>query len=401
MSVFGNVPVAPPDGIFGVATKYNASKLPNKHLLSVGVYQTEDGKPYVFPAVSAAEDRIIHKYNKNYLPMTGFAPFVEKARELLWGPVLPQIADRLASVQSAAGTGALFLVSRIAKNRLNFPAVFISDPTWPNYNSLFGENMGHKIMRYPWINKETLELNLEGTLKAFKDAPEGCLLILQGCAHNPSGVDPTPEQWKEIFKVAAEKKHTICFDFAYMGFASGNMDTDASVIREFATTGTSFFVCFSFSKIMGLYGERVGVLHAVCQTPEEAVAMKSQMAAEVRGSISVCPQNGAYIAYEVLNDPELKAQWLKELDEVTHRIINIRNKFVDLLNAKTPGKTWEHIRKQHGMFALTGLNPEQVAKLGDEQGVFIPGNGRISVPALNNGNVDAVAQAVANIANAK
>jgi len=186
-----------------------------------------------------------------------------------------------------------------------------------------------------------------------------------------------------------------------MGFASGNMDTDAAVVREYAKSGHQFFVTFSFSKIMGLYAERIGCLHVVAGNAVEAKNVVSQLAVENRRTISNCPQNGALIATTLLSDPALKAQWIEELNSVTKRIIDIRGKFADLLEQKTPGKSWEHIRKQHGMFALTGLTPEQVTKLGDEQGVFLPQNGRVSIPALNNSNVDAIAQAIANIVNAK
>ena len=396
--MFAEVPLAPPDPIFGVAQRCNASKLEKKYLLSVGVYQDEAGKPYVFPSVSDAEDKIIHNYAKNYLPMTGYAPFVTQAQELLWGPVLPDIKDRLGSLQSAAGTGALYLVSRFTKNFLHCPKVLLTNPAWANYRQIFGAN-GHELGFFPWV--KDCVFDLASCLDGLRKEPEGSLIILQACAHNPSGVDPNPEEWQQIFKVVDEKKFVVCFDFAYMGFASGDINTDASIVREYAKSGHQFFVTFSFSKIMGLYAERIGCLHVLAANSTEAKNVVSQLVVENRRTISNCPQNGALIAATVLSNPELKAKWLEELKQVTKRIIDIRGKFADLLEQKTPGKSWEHIRKQHGMFALTGLTPEQVTKLGDEQGVFLPQNGRVSIPALNNSNVDAVAQAIANIVNAK
>jgi len=391
--MFAEVPQAPPDPIFGVAQRCKESKLEKKYLLSVGVYQDENGKPYVFPSVSEAEDRIIHKFSKNYLPMTGYAPFIEKAQELLWGPILPEIKDRLGSLQSAAGTGALYLVSKFIKNFLHCPKVLLTNPAWANYKAIFGSN-GHELGFFPWI--KNCVFDLQSCLEGLRKEPEGCFVILQACAHNPSGVDPSPSEWQEIFKVIEEKKFKVCFDFAYMGFASGDMDTDASIVREYAKSGHQFFVTFSFSKIMGLYAERCGCLHVLAGNADEAKRVVSQLAVENRRTISNCPQNGALIAATILGDNELKAKWHEELNQVTKRIIDIRNKFADLLEQKT-GKSWEHIRRQHGMFALTGLTPEQVTKLGDEQGVFLPQNGRVSIPALNNSNVDAVAQAIANI----
>jgi aspartate/tyrosine/aromatic aminotransferase len=222
------------------------------------------------------------------------------------------------------------------------------------------------------------------------------MIVIQVVGHNPSGVDPTMAEWREIFDVIISKNHVACFDFAYMGFGSGDLETDAQPIREFAKRGSEFFVAFSFSKCMGLYAERTGVLHIVAKTAEEAAAVGSQLVRIGRQTWSVCPQNGALIAAEVLGNPELKAQWIAELGEITQRIISVRTKLCDLLEEKT-GKSWEFARKQQGMFLLTGLTKQQVEDLGKEEGVFIPANGRVSLPGLNGGNVEFVAQAIANV----
>ena len=240
---------------------------------------------------------------------------------------------------------------------------------------------------------------MSGTLTALKNAPDGSLAVFQACAHNPSGVDPIDSQWDELFDMCERKNHTIAFDFAYMGYASGDIDVDAEIVRRYAKLGRQFFVAFSFSKCMGLYGERIGACHAVCATPKEAAAVKSKLASALRASISVAPQNGALIAAEVLNTPELRSQWISELKGVSSRVINIRNQLCDSLDSKT-SISWEFLRNQRGMFALTGLNPSQVDELA-QKGVFIPQNGRISVPALNTKNVDFVSQAIADVINSK
>jgi aspartate/tyrosine/aromatic aminotransferase len=391
MSIFSAVPNAPPDPIFGVKIKFDESKIENKQLLSVGVYQTEDAKPLVFSAVKKAEQKILHKNAKNYLPMTGDAKFVEQARKLLWGPVLPEIAARTGSLQSCAGTGGLFMIAEFTKNQLKTPKVLLSDPMWPNYKQIFGM---HEQELYPWA--KNCVFDLEGCLGAINKAQEGTLIVLQACAHNPTGVDPSPEEWKLILNACNARKLVVAFDFAYMGYGSGDMEVDAATVREYAKTGNFFFVSFSFSKNMGLYGERTGCLHVVCADAKEAKAVVSQLANVGRRSYSVCPQNGSYIAEAVLSDPELTKEWIAELKTVTERINNIRMEFVDLLEKKT-GQSFEFLRKQRGMFALTGLTPEEVKVLGDEGGVFIPSDGRVSVPALNKKNVDFVAQAIANI----
>lgn len=329
--------------------------------------------------------------------MTGVPSFVSGARDLLWGPVLPEIGDRIATVQCAAGTNGLSLVGQFTKRLLNIQTALISDPNWPNYQFVFGD-AGHRNSYYPYLTKE-MRLNLPSIIETLEKSPEGSLVILQACAHNPSGVDPKPEQWREIFDAVERKRHTICFDFAYMGFASGSMDKDASIIREYARTGHQFFVSFSFSKCMGMYGERIGACHAVCATPAEARAVEGHLASCLRSSISLAPQNGALIAAEILNSPALRSQWQGELKSVCKRIIDIRSKFCDHLEDFT-NDDWGFLRDQKGMFALTKFSPAQCEDLASK-GVFIPLNGRISIPSLNRSNVEAIAKRVAMVARGK
>ncbi|KAH0792732.1 aminotransferase, classes I and II family protein [Histomonas meleagridis] len=391
MSVFGSVQAPPPDPIFGVSEKFNASPLTRKYSLTVGVYRTEEGKPYTFPAVAKAEDIILHKYSKDYLPMKGYAPFVEEARKVLWGEeVLSKYGPQIASVQSCAGTGALFLTSKFCKMHLNIPKVLLANPSWPNYKQIFGE-FGHELGFFPWLKGNRLDI--EGIVQSLREFPEGCLVVLQVVANNPTGTDPTTSEWHQIFDIVNEKHHIILFDFAYMGFASGDAETDCQIVREYAKMGRQFFVAFSFSKCMGLYGERIGCCHAVCSTKEEAAAVSGQLARIGRMSWSVPPENGAYIAHEVLSNPELHKEWLEELHEISMRVIELRKKLCQLLEEKT-GKDWKFICEQHGMFAFTFLTPEQVGKLANE-GVFIPNSGRVTIPALNSENIEFVADAIA------
>lgn len=386
---------APPDAIFGVQQRCNASPLQDKHLLSVGVYRTAEGKPYVFPCVRKADERILNKFDKEYLPMTGDQVFIDAARRLLFTqPILDQYGDRIASVQSCAGTGALFLTSRFAEIFLRPERVYLSDPMWPNYQLIFGGSK-HNIVLYPYINKQTGFIDIPAILSTIRDGPDNCLMVLQVCAHNPTGVDPTLDEFRQIFEVCKEKNCLICFDFAYMGFASGDMDVDATPVREYIKLGIPFIVCFSFSKCMGLYGERVGCFHMFCNNKTEAENIRSQVARIGRMTWSVCPKNGSYIAAEIMNDPNLTKEWAEELKSCGDRLIQIRNKFCDLLEAKT-GKSWQFIRNQKGMFAYTGLNKQQVDLLAEE-GVFIPNSGRVSIPALNDTNVEAIAQAFVNV----
>ena len=395
MSLFKHIAPSPPDPIFGVAFAYEASKHPNKQILAVGVYRTEEGKPHVFEAVRKAETNLLAKNHKDYLPMTGHPGFVQKSKELLYGPVLNQISDRVGAVQTVAGTGAASVAGVFSRKFLNPPTCLISDPAWPNYNTIFGE-AGLKLSYYPYVKDG--RINLSGTLNAFENAPNGSMVVLQACAHNPSGVDPTPEQWKEILNVIDKKNHTIIFDFAYLGFGSGDIEKDAEIIRQYALTGRQFLVAFSYSKCMGLYGERIGCLHSVGADSRDAKATSTNFASILRSTISVAPMNGALLVNEVLSNPELKQIWINELKDVTGRIINIRGKLVNHLEQMTQ-KSWSYLKEQRGMFGFTGLNIEQVKRLAEIEGVFITNDGRISVPAINNKNVYSIAKSIANVVN--
>jgi aspartate/tyrosine/aromatic aminotransferase len=250
------------------------------------------------------------------------------------------------------------------------------------------------IGKYPYIRD--WEFDCAGAVGVIDDAPSGCFVVLQVCGHNPTGIDPTREEWVKVLECCLRKKHIICFDFAYMGFGSGDMDTDAWPVREYARMGGECFVAFSFSKCMGLYGERIGALHVVCDGPGKVNAVQGQLMRLARGAWSVPPQNGAYLAAEVLGDEELEEQWRNEVAAAGKRVIEIRNTLCDLLLEKT-GREWKQIRNAKGLFAYTGFGPEQVKRLADEYGVFLIGTGRITIPALNPANVNYVAQALAEV----
>ncbi|OHT04628.1 Aspartate aminotransferase, mitochondrial [Tritrichomonas foetus] len=390
--MFKNISHAPEDAIFGVKKLFDASTIANKQILSLGVYLSEQGEQFVFPAVSKAEDRIIHKHDKNYLPMVGHPPLLKPSQELLLGNVYNQVKDRLSSCQSVAGTGGVYMVAKFLKDFYpDTKKIILGTPSWPNYIPIF-EGQRHQFITYDWTKNN--QFNLNGAIESIRSAPEKSLVIMQGCGHNPTGVDPSGEEWKEFLDAVDKKNDLMLFDFAYMGYASGDMDKDAEVIRQYSLRGRPFFVAFSFSKCMGLYGERIGVLHTFCENLKDAESVGSQMVSVGRQTYSVCPQNGALIASEILNDPELKKQWIGELRQCTNRLIDIRKEFCDKVE-KLAGIDWTIIRKQKGMFTMPGFTQNQVKYLMDKKGVFLPMSGRIAITSLNHSNVDIVANAVA------
>ena len=233
---------------------------------------------------------------------------------------------------------------------------------------------------------------------AIEKAPKGSIILLHACAHNPTGVDPTQEQWKEICKVMQAKKQFPFFDCAYQGFASGDLNKDAWAVRYFVDQGFELCIAQSYAKNFGLYGERAGCFHLVTGPSPDAENTISRIASQLailqRSEISNPPAYGARIASLVLNDAELFAEWEDNLRTMSGRIIDMRNTLRSKLEELgTPG-TWNHITDQIGMFSFTGLTEKQVLKIREDAHVYMTKNGRISMAGLNTHNIEYFAKAV-------
>jgi len=401
------VPQAPEDPLFGLARAFKADTSPQKIDLGIGAYRDENAKPWVLPVVKKADEIIRNdpEANHEYLPIAGLTSLTSKAAELVLGASAPAIAEgRVASVQTISGTGACHLGGLFLSRFYNpygdsskKPTVYLSNPTWANHNQIF-TNVGLPIAQYPYFDKKTKGLDIIGMKKALSEAPERSVILLHACAHNPTGVDPTPAQWREIAEIMAAKGHFPFFDTAYQGFASGDLDRDASAIRLFVELGFELVVAQSFAKNFGLYGERAGCFHYVSAPSSDAAAVTTRVASQLallqRSEISNPPIYGAKVASIVLNDPALFAEWKENLRTMSGRIIDMRKVLRSKLEELgTPG-TWNHITDQIGMFSFTGLNEKQVARLREEFHVYMTKNGRISMAGLNTRNVDYFARAV-------
>ena len=291
--------------------------------------------------------------------------------------------------------GGLFL-SRFYPRPAQQP-ILLSSPTWANHNQIFS-NVHLPIQTYPYFHPQTKGLDLEGMLGALEMAPDGSIALLHACAHNPTGVDPTQDQWKQIADVVQRKRHFPFFDCAYQGFASGDLARDAGAVRLFVERGFELCVAQSFAKNFGLYGERAGAFHFVAAPGADAAGTATRVASQLailqRSEISNPPAYGARIAGRVLNDPTLFAEWEANLRTMSGRIIDMRRALRQQFEALgTPG-TWNHITDQIGMFSFTGLSEKQVARLREDAHVYMTKNGRISMAGLNTGNVEYFAKAV-------
>lgn len=397
MSLFSAVEMAPRDPILGLNEAFNADTRTTKVNLGVGVYCNEEGRIPLLRAVIEAETvRAAQHASRGYLPIDGIAAYDQAVQKLLFGNDSPLIsAGRVITTQAVGGTGALKIGADFLKQLLPNAVVAISDPSWENHRALF-ETAGFPVQNYRYYDAATHDVNRAGLLDDLNALPNGSIVVLHACCHNPTGVDLSPADWNNVLQVVKAKGHVPFLDMAYQGFGDG-IDEDAAAVRLFAESGLTFFVSSSFSKSFSLYGERVGALSIISESKEESARVLSQVKRVIRTNYSNPPTHGASIVAAVLNSPELRAQWEAELAEMRLRIRGMREQMVALLAEKAPQRDFSFVGRQRGMFSYSGLTTEQVHRLRNEFGIYALDTGRICVAALNQNNIKAVTDAIVQV----
>ncbi|AEC19277.1 aromatic amino acid aminotransferase [Pusillimonas sp. T7-7] len=396
-SLFESVELAPRDPILGLVEQYNADTRANKVNLGVGVYYDDEGRIPLLDCVSQAEiARIEAHAARGYLPIEGIPGYNKGAQTLLLGEGSPLLASgRVLTAQALGGTGALKIGADFLKQLLPSAKVVISDPSWENHRALF-ERAGFTVETYPYYDAATRGLNFDGMLASLSALPEQTIVILHACCHNPTGVDPTFEQWEKIAEVVKNKNLTPFLDIAYQGFGDG-LEEDAAVVRLFAQHDVTMLISSSFSKSFSLYGERVGALTLIASSDEERGRVLSQLKRVIRTNYSNPPTHGGTVVSTVLNTPELYTLWTTELAAMRERIRTMRVQLVEKLKAHGVTQNFDFMLAQRGMFSYSGLTKDQVDRLREEHGVYAVSSGRICVAALNNRNIDYVAAAIAKV----
>ena len=396
-SLFHSVELAPKDPILGMTEAFNADDRPFKINLGVGVYTDADGRVPVLSAVREAESmRITKALARSYLPIDGIALYNQLAQKLLFGENAQVLADgRVVTVQALGGTGALKVGADFLRQLTPQAEVLISDPSWENHLALFTQ-AGFRVQGYPYYDAATKGIDFEGMVGALEAARPGTVVVLHACCHNPTGADPDRDQWARIIDIVAERGLMPFLDIAYQGFADG-VEADAAVVRAFADAGLEFLVASSFSKSFSLYGERVGALSIVTADKAESTRVLSQLKRVIRTNYSSPPTHGGATVTVVLSDPKLRASWEEELGGMRDRIRAMRVGLVARLKQRMPTVSFDHITRQRGMFSYSGLTPEQVARLRDEYAIYALNTGRMCVAALNEHNIDTVADAIATV----
>ncbi|PYI25762.1 aspartate transaminase, cytoplasmic [Aspergillus indologenus CBS 114.80] len=409
MSMVNTLTSMPPDEIFELNGAYAADDSPRKVNLSLGAYRTNDNQPWPLPVVQEAERQLLAEADLSrheYTSIQGDVAFLELARDLLFGlnnhsffrEKQGETKARIASVQTIAGTGANHLGALFLATHLKPRAVWLSDPSWDNHRRIW-ELVGVPCKSYPYYSSSTHSLDFAGMMSTLEsEAQEQDVILLQACAHNPTGVDPSKEQWKALADLVEAKRLFPFFDCAYQGLVSGSAYKDSWPIRHFLTEkpNIDFCVAQSLSKNFGLYGQRVGAFHYVLGqgTRNRPDVIASNLCHLIRSEYSVAPTGGSRIIKRIVSDPALSAQWKSNLRTMSQRLTAMRHAlYSELMRLEAPG-SWRHIVDQNGMFCYTGLTPAQVEVLKTKYHIYLLKSGRISICGLSTKNVVYVARAI-------
>lgn len=386
------------DPILSLMERFKDDPRHDKVNLSIGLYYNEEGIIPQLNAVAEAEARLNAQPQgaSLYLPMEGLNTYRHTIAPLLFGaghPVLQQ--QRVATIQTLGGSGALKVGADFLKRYFPDSGVWVSDPTWENHVAIF-TGAGFEVSTYPWYDESTHGVRFNDLLATLNTLPARSIVLLHPCCHNPTGADLTPSQWDAVIEIMKTRDLIPFLDIAYQGFGAG-MEEDAYAIRAIASAGLPALVSNSFSKIFSLYGERVGGLSVVCEGADIAERVLGQLKATVRRIYSSPPNFGAQVVAAVLGDEALKAGWLAEVEAMRTRIMTMRQALVKVLNAEIPSRNFDYLLQQRGMFSYTGLSAKQVDRLRDEFGVYLIASGRMCVAGLNDANVQRVARAFAAV----
>ena len=397
-SVFGHLDPYAGDPILGLNEAFGADPRRDKVNLSIGIYFDDDGRIPVLDCVRRAEAQLLDAGGaKPYLPIEGSAAMRTQVQRLLFGADHEALAaGRVATLQTVGSSGGLRVGADFIRRWFPDSAVYVSDPSWDNHRAIFDEGAGVAVRSYPYYDPATGGVRFDDMCAAVDAMAHGSVMLLHACCHNPTGVDLSRDQWRELVPRLQRRGVVPYLDLAYQGYGDGIVD-DAFALRLLADAGMTFFVANSFSKSMSLYGERAGALSVVCADAGEAALVLGQLKATVRRNYSSPAIHAAGIVSNVLGDPVLRSAWEADVAAMRRRIVAMRRRLHDGLVALRPERDFGYVLSQRGMFSYTGLTAAQVDRLRDEFGVYLVRSGRICIAGLNTANVDRTAQAMAAV----
>jgi aspartate/tyrosine/aromatic aminotransferase len=401
--MFEQIQPAPSDPILGLTEAFRADPNPKKINLSVGVYQDANGKTPVLESVRKAGKIVLERQQSmSYLPIPGSPAYAAAVQRLIFGEGHDvESSGRAATSHTPGGTGALRVAADLIHQQMPKATVWLTQPTWPNHPQIFAA-AGVPTKTFPYFDAKRNTLAFEEALAAIEKMPAGDVILLHGCCHNPTGIDPTPQQWQKLADATYGRGLLPLLDFAYQGFADGIAE-DAAGLHAFVgesgrpRQGAELIVCSSFSKNFGLYCERVGALTIIATDRKAADTVQSQVKAVIRANYSNPPAHGAELVTTVLGDAELRSSWEKEVAQMRGRINGMRELLVRTLKAKGVPGDYSFITRQRGMFSFSGLTPQQVEQLKQKYAIYIVGSGRINVAGITEQNVGPLCEAIADV----
>jgi len=395
--MFEKISAAAADPILGLNDEFNTDSRANKINLGVGVYKDSSGNTPVLPSVKIAEAMLLEsEKTKSYLSISGTAEYALAVQKLLFGNDSRIISDKRAhTAQAPGGTGSLRIAAEFIRRQLGDVTIWVSEPTWANHIGVF-EAAGLKIARYGYYDEVSKDIDFDAVLSDLQQAKSGDVLLVHGCCHNPTGIDPDNAQWTQLAHLCADKNLLPLFDFAYQGFARG-IEEDAEGLRIFTEHCKELLVASSFSKNFGIYNERTGAFTVVAKTVETVNTVFSQLKSIIRVIYSNPPAHGGAVVTTILTDEKLRAQWESEVNAMRNRIHKMRKLFVATLKQKGVKMDFSFIERQNGMFSFSGLSKEQVLKMREDSAVYAVNSGRFNVAAMTEGNMDALCDAIAKV----
>lgn len=398
--MFKTIPVAPPDAILGLSEAFAKDPRPNKINLAVGVFKDAQGKTPVLTSVKAAEKKLLDsETTKGYKPIDGDPKYAQVVTAMLLGEGHEAVTSgRVATADTPGGTGALRVAADFIHAQFPGATIWCSDPTWANHPQIFAA-AGVASKTYPYFDAANNALAFDKMIAALQQIPKGDVVLLHGCCHNPTGVDLSVEQWKQVAQVCAAGGLLPLVDFAYQGFGTG-LREDAAWLSAMLGPDTDLLICSSFSKNFGLYNERVGALTVVTAGKAATEAVLSQVKTVIRANYSNPPAHGASIVTTIMDDPALRKQWEAELTAMRDRINGMRKAFaaaLDQRGIKLSPRGNAFITEQKGMFSFSGLTKQQVQKLKDDYAIYIVGSGRINVAGMTDATMASLCDAIAAV----
>jgi aspartate/tyrosine/aromatic aminotransferase len=392
--LFETLQAMPADAILGLIAEHRDDPRPEKIDLGVGVYRTADGETPVLNTVKKAERRLVdEQQSKAYIGTAGSADFNAAMQKLTFGKDAPD--DRLVTIQTPGGSGSLRVAAGLMLRADQGTTVWASEPTWANHFPLLG-GAGLIMKSYPYYDTDRHVIEIDAMLDALRRVPRGDVVLLHACCHNPSGLDPSAEEWRDIADVVVERELIPFVDTAYQGFAAG-IDEDTFVVSHLASRVAEMIVCTSCSKNFGLYRDRVGTLSLLAADPAATRIVASNVNNYVRTLYSVPPDHGAAVVSIILQDADLRAEWLAEVDEMRNRLHDMSRLLHDRLIEKAPGRDFSHLVRTNGMFCFLGITAEQVGRLKKDYGIYMVDSSRVNVAGITPRNVDYLADAIAAV----